>query len=55
MWAKIRNEAVSHLNGYSLAAGFSGTLADFPCLGRQTLREASEWKVDYPFCGEHTV
>jgi hypothetical protein len=30
LWAKIRNEALSHLNGYSLTAGFPGTYADFP-------------------------
>jgi len=30
MWEKIRNEAVSHVNGYSWAAGLPGTYVEFP-------------------------
>ena len=52
IWAKVINEAVSHLNGYSWAAGLPGTYCD-SC--RQTLREARELKGDYLFYSDHTV
>jgi len=52
MWEKIRNDAVSHLDGYTWTARFPGT---YPNVGRQTLMEEREWKGDYPFYGDHTV